>query len=158
MTASSIEIAFTRSDYYMSKLIRRVTGEDVSHCVILVDDLWVIHSNFIGVHAEYIGDFCEHSQIVTRIPMPLDRERVLDTLDKLDDAGYDFGGMAFLGICLTLRKWLPWIVPKQNLWQSSGMFLCTEFVTELLDGKADSMITPGQLRDRLMKQYSTIGA
>ena len=145
-----VEIAFTKSSYYMSSLIRSVTHEDVSHCVIIIDDLWVIHSNFFGVHSEYIGDFEEHSTIVTRIPYLISRDRVYETLDRYHRSGYDYGAMLYSGLVLIARRLCPKFVPNRNLWQTTGMFLCTEFISEVLTGKEDALITPGQLRERLI--------
>jgi hypothetical protein len=145
----SVEIASTRSNLFFSKLIRKITGEPISHIVIIVDDLWVIHSNFWGVHAEYVGDFQETSEIVERIPYNVSKDQVLDTLDNFHEASYDYLGMFGLGICLVLRRFLPLLVPKQNLWQTTGMFICTEFVSKAVFGQEDSLTTPGQLMERL---------
>ena len=49
---------------------------------------------------------------------------------------YDFGALFYLAA----RRVCPWL-PKKNLWQCSGMFLCTEWVTRYLDGAEDSMKT-----------------
>lgn len=147
-----IEIGFTRSDYKFSQLIRDITREPVSHCIIIVDDLWVIHSNFSGVHAEYIGSFLEHSEILYRVEIPGKTELdVIHFLDKYRDAHYDYGGMLFLGLSLYLRRQLPWLIPKRNLWQCTGMFLCTELITQFLDQKENSLITPLQLYAKLLQ-------
>lgn len=60
---------------------------------------------------------------------------------------YDFGALFYLA----LRVLFPWL-PKKNLWQTSGMFLCTEWVTEVLEGEEDSMITPYKLFLRLKEE------
>jgi hypothetical protein len=145
----SIEIAFTRSNLIMSRVIRGVTGEDVSHCAIIVDNLWVIHSNFKGVNAEYIGDFTEVNTIVDRIPYNGNRERILDMLEDYHSSSYDFWAMIYSGLLLILHRCVPRFIPKQNLWQTSGMFICTEFLSKVIFNQEDSLITPGQLREKL---------
>lgn len=155
MSNSTIEIGFTRSDYYMSKLIRSITGEPVSHCVIILDGMWVVHSNFYGVHVEHIYNFQKHSEIVYKILLPNSKlEEFYTKFDKFNGNGYDFGGMIFLGLSLVLRKHFPKYVPKQNLWQQSGMFMCTEFITELVDNKEDSLITPYQLYQKILIEHN----
>lgn len=145
-----IEVAFTTSDHYLSQIICDITGENVSHCILIIDRKWVIHSNISGVHAEYIESFLEHSKIVTRIELPqVSESQVLRSLDKYHGKWYDFGALLFSGLILITRKYFPKLVPKQNLWQTTGMFLCTEFVSETLFHQEDSLITPGQLREKV---------
>lgn len=145
----SIEIATTRSNLIMSRVIRAVTGEKASHCVLIIDDLWVVHSNFYGVHAEYIGDFLDVNELVDRVSYPASPERVMDTLSKYKRSGYDYGAMIYLGLALAARRLFPRFVPKQNLWQTTGMFMCTEFISQSVFGQEDSLLTPDRLMERL---------
>lgn len=134
-----MRILFTKNNSIVSRLIRRVTGEPVSHCVVDCGG-WIIHSNFLGVHVELIQSFEKSSEIVFECGIPYDTQRVMSALAAHEGAMYDFGGMAYLGL-----KCLFPFLPKKNLWQHTGMYLCTEWVTEILDGRPDSMITPYQL-------------
>jgi hypothetical protein len=141
-----MRILFTKSDMIMSRLIRKVTGESVSHCVIQHGD-YVIHSNLWGVHSQRFDDFLDHSYIVEQVEIPDDDQRLLALFLKRERSGYDFGAMLYLG----LRCLFP-ILPKKNLWQSSGMYLCTEWVSEFVDNEADSMITPYGLFLKIKKR------
>lgn len=150
-----IQIGFTQSDKFFSKVIRGVTKEDVSHCVIIVDDLWVVHANHKGVHTQYIGSFLEENRIMDWVDTDIELSKVYDLLRAHEDDTYDMGGMIFSGLALLARRVCPSIVPKRNLWQTTGMEMCTELVTLLTFGKdgVDSMITPGQLCQKLKEYY-----
>lgn len=136
-----MRILFTKNNTLLSRLIRHVTGEDVSHCVLEVHG-WLVHSNLYGVHAELPQDF--KSDVVYSVEVPYNPEGVIRALAAYQGRMYDFGALLYLG----LRVLCPWL-PKKNLWRSSGMFLCTEWITAVLNGKEDSMITPYQLYERL---------
>jgi hypothetical protein len=127
----------------MSRLIRWVTGEPVSHCAIECDG-WVIHANLLGVHAEALYDFEASCEILHSVEMPANYERLLGLFCRHNQSGYDLGAMLYLG----LRLLFP-ALPKKNLWQCSGMFLCTEWVTEFLSGEPDSLITPYKLYKKM---------
>jgi hypothetical protein len=138
-----VRILFTKSKKIMSVLIRKVTKEPMSHCVIEYGD-YIIHSNLFGVHAEPYAKFIKGVDVVAFARLPDNTERLLKLFLKKKGSPYDFGAMFYLG----LRVLFPFL-PKKNLWQSSGMYLCTEWVTEFVDGKADSMITPFKLFQRI---------
>lgn len=134
-----MRILFTRSELLLSKAIRAVTKEPVSHCAIECAG-WVIHSNMYGVHVELPQTFEKRSEIVYSVDIPFDISRVMNVLAKNEQKPWDFGAALYMG----LRYLLPFL-PKKNLWQSSSMYLCTEWVTEVLGGVPDSLITPYQL-------------
>jgi len=132
-----MKVLFTSSNSPLSRLIRKITGEQVSHCALRVYDC-VIHSNLLGVHMEPFESF--NSSIIESVELPDNLEKVINLLAKYDGNFYDFGALFYLG----LRSLFPFL-PKANLWQTTGMFLCTEWITEVVDGKENSMITPHQL-------------
>ncbi len=158
-------LLFTTSDKLLAKVIRWATGEKCSHVAILVRDIYfgdyVIHSNWKGVTIEPFSSFLKENRIIhqLRIPNTWDNaEKIANLREGKYGSCYDFGALLFFGIVLFcrrllgLRKW-----PKQNLWQSTGMYLCTELVTEFIDKKEDSLITPEQLYSKLVdKQYERI--
>lgn len=144
-----MRILLTTSDRKMAQLIRWATGEDCSHCALQWDDL-VVHSNYKGVNIQYLTEFLKENRIVHEIEIPEDKDKLTDCIVRNNTSPYDVGALLFLGVVLFCRKALgitKW--PKMNLWQSSGMYLCTEFVTEFIDGKADTLITPHKLFERL---------
>jgi hypothetical protein len=143
-----MRILFTRSNSLLSRLIRKVTGEPVSHCALECSG-WVIHSNLRGLHVELPQTFLRKSEIVYSVEIPYDMGLVMHALSKYEGKGYDIGALLYLG----LRSLLPFL-PKKNLWQSTGLFLCTEWVTQVLSGREDHMITPYGLYKRLSNSNS----
>lgn len=138
----------------MSRLIRAVTQEPVSHCGIL-DSGYVLHSNLLGIRCEPLDEFLEHSQIVVSVPVtpkPDLVERIVEMGSRPGKSWYDFGALLFLGGSLFLRAKLRIPLPKSNLWQSTGMYLCTELVTDIVYGEEQSMLTPYQLCLQLEKK------
>ena len=141
----SMEILFTTTDLPVSRLIRHVTKEPVSHCAVRIGE-FVIHSSFSGVEILPYSVFASKYKIIYRIYSITYPLKVYKTLKKYYGHPYDFGALLYLGLRALLPK--SW-TKKRNLWQTSGMFLCTEFVTTFIDDKEDSMITPYQLYLRL---------
>lgn len=136
-----MHIFFTRSKTPGSWLIRRVTGEDVSHCAACVGKT-VIHSTFEGLKIVSLEEFRALNEIVYSVHLPFTPIRV----DLPQSSKYDFGAFFYLG----LRLLFPFL-PKKNLWQMTGMYLCTEFVSYLVSGKERSELTPKQLYHLLKK-------
>jgi hypothetical protein len=126
----------------MSRTIRAVTAEPVSHVVIATGEHY-IHSNMLGVRADPISGKSIGTPLYT-IDIADDYEKLLSLFVKRSRSSYDFGAILYLALRRVFR-----FLPKKNLWQCSGMYLCTEWVTEFVDGEADSMITPYKLYLRL---------
>jgi hypothetical protein len=72
-------------------------------------------------------------------------------LEKYEFSVYDLPAMLFLGLSLLVRRYLKLPLPKSNLWQSTGMFLCTEWVSVFLSQEENSMLTPWKLREKLLE-------
>jgi hypothetical protein len=146
-----MQVIFTKNNTFISKLIRKVTKEPVSHCGILVNDT-VIHSNFLGLQIEPLLKFKKHSEIVFRVQLNADDE-MLGKAEKLKTTKrrsfYDYGAITFLAISLILRNYFKVPLPKSNLWASTGMYLCTELVTKVVYSEEDAMITPYKLYKKL---------
>jgi hypothetical protein len=139
-------ILFTTSKYPTSWLIRKITGEDCSHCAIQIGKQ-VIHCNFLGVQKEKYEDFIKKNQVKHSMfyaGTMVENLTADGFFDRYKSAKYDFFALIYLG----LRYLLPFM-PKVNLWQTTGMFMCTEFITEVLEGKENSLLTPHQLYIRL---------
>jgi len=147
-----IQVIFTYNESFLSKLIRSLTKEPVSHVSIKCGEL-VIQSNFMGVHIRPLNEFLKKSKILHSIDLGFSEQlmtKILNSIAKNSGHMYDFGALLFIGLCLWARAKLHISLPKSNLWQCTGMFLCTEFVTSTLDNKEDSMITPYQLYNKLL--------
>ncbi len=145
-----VEILFTTTSRLASRLIRAVTNEPMSHCAIRIGDT-VLHSTFRGTTFQDKELFYKENCILATIQIP---DSVLD-LDNIVPSRhyYDFGAFFYLGIKLLLSR-IKINLPKKNLWQSTGMYLCTEFITNMLNSEENSTITPYKLYLKLKLQYS----
>ena len=147
---------FTKGASPISKAICAVTDEPVSHCGLLIaypdGSEVVIHSNLLGLQAELKSTFLKHSVILYSVSVEHSGDKLAKVLDKYQYSKYDFGAFMFLGLSLLLRAKLGIPLPKSNLWQATGMFLCTELVSFYIDDKEDSMITPYKLYLKMSRQ------
>lgn len=149
-----ISVLFTTSDHPLAELIREATGEDCSHCAIRWDNL-VVHSNWKGVNIVFYPEFLAEYRIVHEVKLEdneMNRTKLTNAIVDKGHSMYDVFALAYLAISFFLRTKCGINLPKSNLWNHTGMYLCTEFVTETLDGKADSMITPYKLYLRMQQQ------
>lgn len=112
---------------------------------------FIVHSNLRGLHLTWAKTFRKHTQVVFELERVrceqtlLDMERLDALLEKHEFSLYDFGALLFLGISFAASKYLKLPLPKRNLWQSSGLYMCTEWGTDMAVGKADSIVTPYKL-------------
>ena len=137
----NIIVLFTTSRYPTSWLIRKITKEPASHVAFLKDGL-VLHSNFKGVNTIPLVEFLKTNRVVCALS-GMQTERSFNRIVcKYWKTKYDFLALLYLAFRYILpKKWTK----KANLWETSALFLCTEFVTSEIEGKADSLITPYQL-------------
>ncbi len=147
-----MEILFTKSDLVLSRMIRHISEEPVSHCAI-AHDWWVAHSSVFGVEIMPREEFEKKYTIVYSVPRnDISEERVVEVLSKTSKSMYDYGCLLYLGVRWTAKKYLGIPLPKVNLWASSGMYMCTEWLTAIDSKKEDSMITPYKLYLKMTNQ------
>lgn len=141
-------ILFTRGRSPISWLICKLTREEVSHCALEFDN-WVLHANFYGLHWVRKFDFDAGCSIVHAVEVNDDPRRLIRlAAEHAGKTGYDFGALFYLTLRYLLRS-IGIRIPKKNLWQTTGMFLCTEWVTLYLDGVTDAAITPFKLFEKI---------
>lgn len=145
-----MEILFTRRPSMpVSKLIMEVTGESVSHAAIRNGN-FIYQSSFTGVEQVKATDFLADYTVVYSLK-PFSEslneaalvERLVERMVELRGTLYDFPGLLYLALRYSLSSLFD--IPKKNLWQISGMYICTEFVEDIIDIKSDPMITPYKL-------------
>ena len=157
-----MQILFTKNSTVLSKTIRDLTNEPVSHTVLLFDFKgveFVIHVNLLGLRIDEYDSFLKTNQIVCRLEPQLDsylqnmkdNDRLKTVLKQYKKVFYDLGALLFAGSCLLMRRWFKIPLPKSNLWQMSGMLLCTEWIQSFIDIPLNAMITPYQLYLELKK-------
>lgn len=139
-----MQILFTTSNYPTSYLIRKITGDDCSHVALFFEeDQCVVHCNFLGMQRESKESFIKHNQIIHTIHTTYNKTSI-EVYEQYKGVKYDYAALLYLGL-----RYLCRLLPKANLWQSSNLFLCTEFVTEVLEKTPDSLVTPHQLYNKM---------
>lgn len=138
-----IELLFTTSKKTFSKLTRWGLGTDCSHFVIGFDldkpSGIVFHSDFSGVHIDFYSHFIENNMVVHRLKfnqsLNINEEELVyqAIIEKTYKSNYDYGAYLFWSINIIGNKLLNLPICKKNLWNSKGLFLCTE-VYESLSG------------------------
>lgn len=144
-----MRILYTSGSGIVSKLIRSVLREPVSHVAIEYKG-FVVHATFWGLRVESYAKFLEKRKIEFQTRIENRPKSLFAKLAEFEGASYDVGAFLWLGLYFFLRR-LGLPLPKKNLWQDSGMFLCTEWVTKFINEKQDSMITPYGLYKKLEK-------
>ena len=151
-----VRALFCKSNSIVSKAIMKATGEPVSHVALLVDKHWVVHSNLRGVHVQYYTHFLQSYDVVACTFVLETSLPVQKALTSKSFKGYDLFALAWLGLRYLLKMLFGWRIPKANLWQVTGMYLCTEWVSYVLEGEEDSTTTPFQLlrryQDKLLRE------
>lgn len=148
----TVKVLFTSGNSALSKAIKRATGEDCSHVAIQLWNGLVVHSNLLGIHLNSLEYFKKKAQIVYEIDMGIDppKERLaFQKISKYEGQSYDLLALFWLAL-LSIYPFR-----KNNQWQDSNKFTCTEFVTEVILGQADSLITPYQLYLKLKEMKTT---
>ena len=143
-------IHFTRSSKLGSHLIRAVTGETVSHCVIEKGGM-VLHSTFLGLKLVLLRVFLKENSIVYTLSGVKSPTGIAYLLDKYWEARYDYRAFLALG----LRLLSPKLASKVDIRGLTGSFLCTEFVSVALGEGEDSEITPYKLYLKLKEKEQT---
>lgn len=139
-------LLFTKSNKWFSDLICSVTKEPVSHVAIYDPEEQVVyHSSFMGIEKLGFNKFVDMQERILFVPIEVDAWQVQKMYHEHKSAWYDFGAILFLGLSLMLRSYLRIPLPNSNLWQATGMFLCTEWYTKVKYNKELSMMTPWQL-------------
>jgi len=145
-----MKVLFTTSNKIGSRVIRKVTGEPVSHCALQFecgDYRLVIHAGLHGVEIIPLAWFLQTNQLLYEISIKEDEPRLID-LDVYVKKSYDFMAILWLGFCFLIN-----CRPSRNNWAVKKAHMCTELVTEILYGEADSVITPYGLYLKLKEQH-----
>lgn len=136
-----MKVLFTAGDSFVGRAIRYMTRESLSHVAIQIGDL-VVHSTVFGPEVRSINYFKKKYNIIYTVDLPGRYNNVAAILDNYDKRFYDYWCLVYLGMRYAALRLLGIALPKVNLWEVSGMYTCTEFATEILLEKPDSMITP----------------
>jgi hypothetical protein len=150
-----MKILFTKSTLPLSVAIRSVSGEPVSHVALEFPELGiVVQSNLLGIGLEWSSYFREKCTVVYELDdgksdLATDKAKLTATLDAHENDFYDFTGLIYLGMRTVLNKYLKIPMPKTDVLRISNTYLCTEWVTEYIDGTPETTITPYGLYEQL---------
>lgn len=143
-----MHVLFTKGNNIFSRVIRWALRSDISHVAILKDGL-VYHSNLKGVHIQPLDRFIDKAKIVKTIPYSIEQGRLLEVISQEWGKPYDCVAFWWLGIrAIFSRAGIK--LPKADVRQITGMYICTELVTQVLIGE-ERQLTPDQLYDMLNK-------
>lgn len=149
---AKLQIIFTSSDNFVGRAIKYLTGEPYTHVALRLGDE-VLHSSLKGVETTTWTEFKSTRKVEASLfvnPQPTEPSaRFASIFAEYEGSGYDYRALLWLGARYAFKKYLGISIPKVNLWGITGMYTCTEFVTDVLDGEEDSLITPYQLYKRL---------
>jgi len=146
-----MEIIFTRQKSFISRLIRKVTGEDVSHCAFIYMQN-VYHANHKGANISTLKKFTETSEIVYRVTLPAKYNLHFHyEFAKMEEATYDLPAAIYAGWRVFLNRYFKVKMPSFNKFNFKNAYLCTELAQKILKIEVDSMITPYELYQKVLK-------
>jgi hypothetical protein len=146
-----LKVLFVKGNSLFSKFICWALEEPVSHVALMFDKTFVVHSNLLGVNIDCVGHLRKSHQILFEVDVPVENEydKLVQTVDLYEGKSYDYFALIYLGYRAILKKCFGLPFPLYNRLDSPDKFLCTEFVTSVIDHKTDSVISPYQLYLRL---------
>ena len=155
-----IRILGTTRNEFFSGLIRDITKEPISHIALQVGD-HVIHSDRRGVVMDKLSDFVKKNGIIcsarprTYFYVKQVTKYIQKTFPKYIGRKYDFFALWFMAFRFILRLWFKIPLPKDNLWNVSNMYICTELVNDIAGLEAEAaMLTPlGLIEEAIATKY-----
>lgn len=157
-----MKIVFSKNSSILSKLIRWVFDEPVSHMAIVFNEDSgcgvVFQSNLLGCHIMWLKSFYKKNNILIQksygLPLELENSVWSDLVNKLDGKPYDYKGALYLLWRGLLHKFFRLPIPETNPWNDSGAYFCDELYEALPDIFDEveggvSMRTPFMLSQKL---------
>ena len=136
-----VSIVFTKNNSCLSKLIRWIANEPVSHVAIIFDKKVVFHSNLYGVNVQWFGSFLKTHEIVYQLDYAYSleqEEEVYQKIPEYDGHRYDLGALFYLAWRGILYKLFKKPIPKDNLFGNKDQFLCVE-LAKIIDPKLENL-------------------
>lgn len=154
-----IQIVFTKNNSCLSKLIRWLSNEPVSHAAIIFDKKIVFESNLYGTHPKWFCSFIKKNIILLSLDLKMTLEQEEDIylqIPQYDAKPYDFGALFYMIYRGLLYKLFNLPIPRTNLFGREDQFLCVE-LAKILDPTLENLdtITPYQLYLKLKEKYSS---
>lgn len=152
-----IQIVFSKNNSCLSKVIRWLSNEPVSHVAIIFDQKIAFHSNLYGTHPNWFCSFLKKNEIVYAITLNMtleQEEEIYLKIPQYDGKWYDFGALFYMLYRGILHKLFNTPIPQTNIFGKEDQFLCVE-LAQILDPHLEKLdvITPYQLYLILKDKY-----
>lgn len=113
-----------------SWLIRKISGSQTSHFLMVFDDSFVIHSKLVsGVGLEWFGTWEKKNEVVwsydLALPLLKEEEVYQALLNENDDKDYDYLAFIYWPFAVLKSKLTGKPLPATNPWGSRRGLLCT---------------------------------
>jgi hypothetical protein len=146
-----MEIIFTKQKSIISRLIRRITGEPVSHTAFIYMQN-VYHANHKGACISTLKKFQETSEVVYRVTLPAKYNLHFHyEFAKMEGSTYDLPAAIYAGWRVMLNRYFGIKMPGMNKFNFKNAYLCTELAQKILKIEVDSMITPYGLYQKVLE-------
>jgi hypothetical protein len=148
-----MEIIFTRQNGVISKLIRKITGEEVSHVAFIYMQN-VYHSTHAGAAICTLKKFREKSEIVHRVKLPKKYDLCFHyRFAQIEGATYDLPAAIYAGWRILLNKTLGLPIPELNKFNFKDAYICTELAQKILKIEEGKILTPFQLYQKCRELF-----
>lgn len=151
-----IQVGFSTTHMYLSRIIRFFTKSECSHAFFVFDlfgKAWVLEAGFFGVTLLALEKFQKTNTVIALVPIEATESDLEAAMEELGDR-YDFGGLLGSFFVIVGR----WFKKKwKNPWDAPKALFCSEFVVKALQANgypgAENLVaadtTPQDLLDFL---------
>jgi hypothetical protein len=145
-------IMFTKSKKVGSRVIRWITGEDISHVALLLNAGVVVHAKFTGVDIDSLEHFLKENTVVRRYSYTgSDAINIEKRAMSLEGSSYDKLAFFGMGFYMLMMKYIGWSIPAFSHWAERGQFICTEFIDTIIGEKeCNKHLSPMQLEQQIL--------
>jgi hypothetical protein len=135
-----IKIVGTKGNSILGIIIRWLTGENIDHVAIMLNDKIVITSSLLGLHIQGHRSFLKRRTIVDSYEVPVaqsDIDDVLtDAIENYDGKMYDYYAMVAKGFSLLIKKLTGIIIKYKKPPQNPEWYWCIEVISLLFRFKS----------------------
>jgi len=131
----------SRASSYFDRDVRKAYKSTPvpSHVAVILDDMFVIESTLsTGVRVIPLSSWLSNNTVIQSVQSTSNTDKVSSALLSVWGAKYDWLGILYFACKLLIPG-----LPKENKWQNSRKYFCTEFAARLSGTKPD--VTPARL-------------
>ena len=130
-----MRILGTYNNYPFSKIIRFITGDSISHVILIFDDLIGFHANPNGTGFVWADEFLKKNKIKYNIGLPLDlvsEEQVFFVvIAGRKRKPYDWLGVIYQGVRRIKSELFKSPIPLDNKWADPNKDFCVEVLRSI---------------------------